>query len=185
MGHQLDEKYLHFYGKAVDGAVLFGAVQVVQAGFYHIGRLIQPVKILHLAVGIALKGMAEKLGFYPAGVHGHDPDALFFQLPVHGTAVAEDKGLGGAVGGDVRHRLESGQTVQLQNVAAGLHIGNAQPRHHQQSLAVQVDHAAVFFNRGLVTGAEFSKARGVDKKPDVRLLCFQQHADFVAAFFFQ
>ena len=57
-------------------------------------------------------------------------------IPVHGTGVAEDKGLGSAVGGDIGNRLEGGQAVQLQNMAAGLHLGNAQPGHHQQCLAV-------------------------------------------------
>ena len=48
--------------------------------------------------------------------HGHHSDAFCFQFPIHGAAVAENEGLGCAVGRDVGNRLEGGKAVQLQNI---------------------------------------------------------------------
>ena len=182
MGKKLHHQHLHFHREAVDGAVLFGKIQVTQAGFHHLRRFVQPVKIPHLSVLIGLEGMAEKLRLHPARIHGHDPDALPLQLPVHSPAVAEDEGLGGTVGGDVGHGLKGGQAVQLQNVAARGHVGHAQPGHHQQRLAVQVDHPAFVFQGNFVEGAEFAEARGVHQQANVRCFRFQHCPEGIEAF---
>ena len=111
------------------------ALPYMQSGSHHIGSFVQPVKVLHL-MGAGLKGVVKKFCFDPAGVHGHHADAGLFQLCIHGAAVAEDKGFGSAVGGDKGDRLECGKTVQLQNMAALCHIGQSQPGHGHQRLAV-------------------------------------------------
>ena len=70
-------------------------------------------------------------------------------------------------------------------MAAGLHVGDTQPGHKQQRLAVQVDHAAVVLHGNLPVSAEFAEARGVDQQPDVGLFGFQQGFQFRKAGFFQ
>ena len=137
---QLHKPHLHPYGETVDGVILLCFVQILQTGFDHVGCFPQLVVVLHLAAAVGLQGMVEKFGFDPAGVHGHHPDALGLQFPVHGPAVAEDEGLGGAVGGDIRHRLEGREAVQLQNMTALFHIGIASRRHADDRTAVEVYH---------------------------------------------
>ena len=173
MGHQFDQKYLEFHRQPVDGVVLLATVQILKSSGHHFIRLIQTVKELHFAISVGLEGVVKELRFDPTGVHGHDTDALAFQLPVHSAAVAEHKGLGSAVSRDVGHRLECRKAVQLQDMAAGLHIGHTQPGHNQQCLAVQVNHPAVIGNGHLMVSAEFAKAGGIYQQFDIGLLLFQ------------
>ena len=160
----------------MDGVVLFGFIQIPQAGGYHIGSLPKLVIILHLAA-VGLQGVVEKLGLDPAGVHSHHPDAAALQLPVGGAGVAEDEGFGGAIGGDVGDGLEGRQAVQLQNVAAGVHIRQGQPCDGYQRLAVQVDHPQVIFQRHILECAEFAKTGGIDQQTDIGLFFRQKLAE--------
>lgn len=160
----------------MDRVVLFRFVQILQTGGDAVPGFIQPVEVLDLAV-IGLQRVGEKLGLDPAGIHGHTADPPCLQFPVHAAAVTQDKCLGGAIGGDVRHRLPGGITGQLQDVAAGGHIGDAKPGHLHQSGTVQVDHAHILFGADPVVCTEFAAAGGVDQQTDVGLFCLQKPGD--------
>ena len=184
MGHQLHRPDLIADGQAVNGIVFPGVVQVPQARGHHVLCLIENVEILNFS-GVGFHGVVKKLGFHPAGIHGHHPDAGALQLPDHGPGVAEDEGLGSTVGGDVGHRLEGGQAVQLEDVAGLPHIGDAQPGHDHQGFAVQVDHPAVVGNGYLVVSAEFAESGGIHQQFDAGFLCFQHGLQGFKTFFFQ
>ena len=168
----------------MDGVILFRVVQVLKSCGDHILCFPEDVEILHFVVTVGLKSVIEEFGLHPAGIHGHHSDAPGFQFPIHGPAVAEHEGLGCTVGGYVRHRLESGQTVQLQDMAALLHIGQYQPGHKNQSLAVQIDHLAIVFQGDFMVAAEFAEACGIDQKLDIGLFDFQQGPESIKAFVF-
>ena len=182
MGNKFHQKHLQLNGQAMDGVVLFGSVQILQACGHHIGGLPEVVVVLHLVAAVGLAGVVEEFGLDPAGVHGHAADAPTLQLPVQCPAVAEDEGLGSAVGGDIGHRLEGGKTVQLQDVASGGHIGQRQPGHGQQRLAVEIDHLHLVFQRDLLKTAEFSKAGGIDQQLDIGSFGGQQRTISFEAF---
>ena len=113
VGQQLYQPHLHPHGETVDGIVLAGLVQILQAGGNHIFGFPELIEVFHFTVAVGLEGTVEKFCFHPGGIHGHHADAFSFQLPVHGPGVAEDEGLGRTVGGDVGPRLEGRKAVQL------------------------------------------------------------------------
>ena len=75
VGQKLYQTNLHPHRQAMDGYVLFGAIQVVQGGFYHVLGGIQPVEIAHRVL-VGLHGVVEKLCFDPSGTDCHNPNAL-------------------------------------------------------------------------------------------------------------
>ena len=77
VGQQLDKTDLIADRQPVNGNIFSGAVQIPQAGSYHILCFVQVVKILDL-VGIGLHGVVKELSLDPAGVHGHHADAFAF-----------------------------------------------------------------------------------------------------------
>ncbi len=174
MGNEFHQQGLGGVGQTVDGEVLFGLVQILQACGNHVLGLVQVAEVLHFALHVGFHGVVEKFRFHPAGVHGHHPDAPGPQLPVHGPGIAEDEGFGGAVGGEVRHRLEGGEAVQLQNVAAAVHVGQHDPGHGHQGLTVQIDHPQLVLHGDPMVGAEFAEAGGVDQQLHVGLCLLQQ-----------
>ena len=116
----------------------------------------------------------KELCFYPAGVHGHHTDARGFEFPVHAPAITEHKGLGGTVSGDIGHRLEGRQAIQLQNVAATAHVRQHQTGHGHQSLAVEVNHAAFIFHGNSMIAAKFTETGCIHQQLYLRLLLLQK-----------
>ena len=175
MRQQLHEPHLPAHGQAVDGNVLLCAVQVVQGRLHHVLRLIQAVVIRHGVVA-RLQRVVKEFRLDPAGADGHHADAARPQLTRQRARIAQHKGLRRGVDIQIRHGLECGQGVQIQQLCAALHVRQRQLRHGHKGLAVQVDHLQGVCQRDLVVAAEFAEARDVRQQADVRPGVFQQVA---------
>lgn len=109
------------------------------------------------------------LGIHLSWQDHEDPDPFTFQLLMKRSGEAFDIGFGSRVNSMICHRGKSGNGADMNDAASFLHIRNAQPVYHRQSLNVQTDHAENLLLTHLGKGTGADAACIIDQQLDHRL----------------
>ena len=118
--------------------------------------------------------MVKELCLRPERADCHDGNVLVVQLPVERAAVAQNERLACRVDADIGHRLTGGDGGDVDNLRAGVHVGNGQLAHCHERLAVEVHHVEVLGERRVAGSLKLSVAAAIDEQLHVCLRVFQQ-----------
>ena len=127
--------------------------------------------LLGVAVGKGGKGLGialdvahvQELRGHGAGAHGGDGDALSLELKGQAPGEARDIGLGAAVHRHVGVGAEGGDGADVDDPAAGGHVGDGEMGHRRQGGDVQIRHGSLPGQISLAHIAQITAAGVVDE----------------------
>ena len=110
----------------------------------------------------------------PAGTDAHDMDALRTQFTAERAGKAQNIALARAVHCLKRHRLPGRVRAHVDDIAAGMHIGQARVAHTRERERIELRARDELLAIRLGKRAEHTAAGGIDQHADLGLLLLEQ-----------